>query len=694
MMTQEHKLGWLVGSTAAFSYLLRLNPGIDWHDGGEFTAAAFQLGVPHPTGFPPLMMAAKLLSLIPLGSVPLRLGLLCALCAGIGLGLLAWLACRLFRRIHECPGTAAVGVLLTCTILACSPTLTQNATTIEAYWPSLTLLLLALVLAERWRTSQDQREAVGLALLYGWGATLHVTVRLGGLLPLWGTLNRSAWRLRTLAALGLAGSVGLGALVYLPLAAWREGPVNWGNPQTLAAFWDHVTGGRIRRAFVDRMLNPAWFPLDSQAFGERLVEDLGWPCLLLALVGASALLRRRERLGLFLLALGLLDGLYSVMLNPMGLVDRQTGLVAELVLACCAGGALAELARWRKWQGPRPAAGLVLLAAGVALQPLAEAWSWRGPGQGPANYVTETLAELPPNGALLCASDALCGGALWAQYVDGQRPDLVVLPRQHLWDQDLRRDRMGRHGGPAPIAGAGRTMTTGRFVAFLGEGRQLYWQRSAADRGDRQALGVRQLAPAPALPTVYRVEGTDLSLRNSERRLQEAVRRWYGAARPPDVYGRRAVAVVLSGLAMTAAEQENWALAWHFQEASTRLHPRSAAYLNLAGLLQRRGETNAVWPWIQRALDEEPGSTRALVMAGHYHLAANEDREARCYFRRARRLCPTRCGRPLEGLGILAARAGDYEKARALLSEALRRQPSLEDARINLNLLPPTVPES
>ena len=55
---------------------------VSWFDGGELSAAAAGLGVAHPTGFPLLCVLGYAAQLLPLGSVPFKLALLCALAVG------------------------------------------------------------------------------------------------------------------------------------------------------------------------------------------------------------------------------------------------------------------------------------------------------------------------------------------------------------------------------------------------------------------------------------------------------------------------------------------------------------------------------------------------------------------------------------------------------------------------------------
>lgn len=683
-MDLARKTGLIAGLGAGAVFIMRAGPSLSWQDSGELISAAFQLGVPHPTGFPTVMMGAKLLALVPLGEVALRVALLSALTAAAAVGLLAAVAVELVRDEGSPRWLGAAAGALAAAGLAFAPTMMQNALTLEAYAPSLALLvgMIGLALGDGGRPTP--RRVMLIALCYGLGATTHVIVRFHGLLPLiaalWWCRDISRRRLLLLAV----AAVGLGALAmaYVPLASLRDAPLDWGDPETPARLWDHLSGARIRRAFEGRMLNPAWVPIDAPVLGRLVLGDLGLPLLALALAGLIGLLRRHRRAAALIAAVAAGDAAYSVLLNPMGLVDRQVGFPLLAMLALLGGAGLATLAR------VRPARGWRVLAAGVATVaaafPLAAGLTWAGPGYGPASIMAEALA-LPPRAAVLCSSDSLCGGLLWAQYVEGDRPDVVALPRQHLWDEATLRGRFSRHA-PELLGRAPGGLALGRAVALLERGREVFWERG----GDEGELGrvrpdseLTLDAPVP----LFRLDGEPRPVDRRLGELEAAVDRWYGRPVPPDESGRRYVAGLLSSLAMAAADRDDLRAAAELLERSYELSPRAEPLLNLSALAVRAGDPEGAWRWIEAALEHEPGSVRGLVMAGKLWLSRERDERARAYYQRARRLCPGRCGGPLEGLGILAARAGDYERARELLTEALRREPWLDDARANLELL-------
>jgi len=57
-------------------YFLTLPKGIGFGDSGTLAAAAVSLGIPNPPGFPTYLLLGHLFSLLPIGSILLRLQLL------------------------------------------------------------------------------------------------------------------------------------------------------------------------------------------------------------------------------------------------------------------------------------------------------------------------------------------------------------------------------------------------------------------------------------------------------------------------------------------------------------------------------------------------------------------------------------------------------------------------------------------
>jgi hypothetical protein len=153
------------------------------------------------------------------------------------------------------------------------------------------------------------------------------------------------------------------------------------------------------------------------------------------------------------------DLAYAAWINPMGAVDRQVGHVAGAALCVLASLGIAMLAESlharRGLRFALLAAALLAFAAPLATLPrpeLAEdfaASELYGSG-GP-------LSSTPPRSVIVCSGDDSCAGGMFAVYAEAVRPDVDVVPAQHLWDPTVLR-RLSGLGLPSspvePKAGA------------------------------------------------------------------------------------------------------------------------------------------------------------------------------------------------------------------------------------------------
>ncbi|MDQ6795245.1 MAG: DUF2723 domain-containing protein, partial [Chloroflexota bacterium] len=155
----------------------------DWAESQSIPA---RLGIPHPTGYPLFVLTGKLFSLLPVGSVAFRAGLLSAVAAAGCVAVAVLLATRLGVR----PLIAAAAGLA----LAFTGTLWLEATFPEMN--SLHLLLVGLVLhrAIVWKAERRDRDLLIGALLCGLALSNHLlaatTVPIVILFVLWQARRR------------------------------------------------------------------------------------------------------------------------------------------------------------------------------------------------------------------------------------------------------------------------------------------------------------------------------------------------------------------------------------------------------------------------------------------------------------------------------------------------------------------------
>lgn len=310
------------GLTALAAYLVCLCPTVGPGDSGELVLAALGLGIAHPPGYPMLVWLGRLATLLPLEPA-LAANLLGVLLAA-GAVALTFLAGRRLGLSQSAAVAAALAFGLSRTIWA-------NATGFEVYGLSMLLLVATLLLALLPSGLYAAAFLLGLALAH----QPALVLALPALLVLtWPALTlRRILPAILLVALGLSASLGS---LFRALA----GPeINWGDPSSLARFWQHLTGsqyadlvlGTPAREFVGRLvgLPGTWF------------TELGLPAVLLALAGIAGLFRGRRRL-LLALVLLLLTGLFGLAHN---VPDYQPQLLPSfLALVLLAGAGIDRLA--------------------------------------------------------------------------------------------------------------------------------------------------------------------------------------------------------------------------------------------------------------------------------------------------------------------------------------------------------------
>lgn len=394
------------------------------------SAAAAVLGIAHPTGYPLYLMLGHLFTLIPVGEVAFRVGLLSATAGAVGVALAAYLAITLGNeqgtasRGHLARLAPLLGGLAGGAVLATSPLYWSQATIPEVYTLHAAIVLGALALLVAWRPGRD-RLLVATALLFGVGLGNHVTLALlalpAGVFVL--VLDPGVLRRRTLAFVLVAFLLGLSVYVYLPLRAAADPPLNWGDPSNASRFFAHVTarsyqgylGGRPLPGVIGRV----------SAMAQLLIAQLTWPGLVLALLGLGELSRERKSLARFLLAYVLITSVFTLLYNAEN--PETYFLPAVLVLTVSLGVAVARLAsaRLERW---------LALAALVAIP----AWQiWinfpemdLSHDHAAADWARQTLEGAPAGGVVVTQIDDKTFALWYMQAVEHLRPDVAVVDRR------------------------------------------------------------------------------------------------------------------------------------------------------------------------------------------------------------------------------------------------------------------------
>ena len=406
-------------------YLATLSPTIHSGDAPELATAGATFGIPHPPGYALYCLVANLWSrALPVGEVAWRINLLSAL-AATGAALL--LFCTLVRL-----GAGWMAAVFAALSLGFGATFWSQALISEVYTFDLLLASAAIFTAARARQATRLGDAVLAAVCLGlWlcHRTVNVLYIPVTAMLAWPALSLHLRTVRGAAALAAGVMAPLLFLLYLPLASAAEPLLDTGDPESWQRFWSLVSA-RVYRQYL--------FAGDlSQNAGvilSGLPRDLG-AALVLAPLGLVVWWRRQRAVAA---ALGLAVVINLLFATSYGVPDVAVFVLpGVLALAALAGLAFSHLAR-RLPVTPAAALGLclVLALAGFNLgrnnlraQTLAR------------DFARDTLSFAGKKGLVLSHVDTVSFSLWYVQYVEGRRPDLLVVSKGRAvdWHQEQAR---------------------------------------------------------------------------------------------------------------------------------------------------------------------------------------------------------------------------------------------------------------
>ncbi len=166
MYKKEHWIGAALTFLFTFTgYLFTMAPTVTFWDAGEFIAASYTLGIPHPPGTPLFVIIGRVLSALPLPlSVAERLNFLSVLCGAAGALLIYLIVVRIISTWMEdpesLPGRVLVhgGAFASAIIPSFMRTTWSNSTEFEVYAvATATFLLIAWLMVYMGQSLDRQR---------------------------------------------------------------------------------------------------------------------------------------------------------------------------------------------------------------------------------------------------------------------------------------------------------------------------------------------------------------------------------------------------------------------------------------------------------------------------------------------------------------------------------------------------------
>lgn len=304
----------IIGVTIALAalglYLVTLAPTVLDADAGEFQFVPWLPGIAHPPGYPLYTLIGwGWAHILPFGEVAWRMNLLSAVLAAAAVGLTyVVIKVILNQTIPKTPTSAqCVIAVIAAATFAVTPTFWSQAIIAEVY--TLHALLVALIL---WLVLQAQhRPWAGrvLAVTIGVAMTHHVTTIL--LIPavvvyLVSQLERPiVIKAQTVIQHGILVSVPLLLYLYIPLIAPATpyATLTLSETQTLILYDNTISGflSHVTATAFTGDLQPAAVGIERLwLVWQLLLQQVGWPGIILAVVGLIRLWQGQQR-GLTLL---------------------------------------------------------------------------------------------------------------------------------------------------------------------------------------------------------------------------------------------------------------------------------------------------------------------------------------------------------------------------------------------------------
>ena len=443
--TERDYAPYLAAAVSGTLLILGAASYLFWRDAGELSAAAVDMGVPHPTGFSLWTGAGRVLGFIPFGSLDLRFALLSVLPLMLSIALASSLCGRILRAaalvIPPAVDLVLRGVALPLLVLS-SDTAYYLACTPEVY--ALAALITMAHVGLCFGEEDEGRSYRAAGAFLGLAPSVHVTAGLGFLATLLTPLSFGKFIDREALKRFFRGGMlpfllALGGVWALVLTAGNNPELNFGNPNDLGGLWQHLTGATIQEAF-SAAGSKGLLEANLDAHLAFLFSDLGIFSLVCACLAFSFC--RHQLLVRRLWILVLLDFSYSLWMNPMGRSDLQTGLLTVLgiVTLACVGLAHLSLFLAQHWRH-QPTRALLPFASILVLlvvrAPVVDAsWDDRlalGHDDTALRLQRVALHPLRSSTVVFTASDDLISTTLSARLVEGRRPDLTQVITPYAW---------------------------------------------------------------------------------------------------------------------------------------------------------------------------------------------------------------------------------------------------------------------
>jgi len=425
----------VIGLVFFILYCVTLAPDVLGHDSGDWQSAGATLGIAHSPGSPAYTIISWLFAHIPVGTQAARVNLLSATLGAAGVAAVFVFVMMLFGR--WLPALAAA------VTLGLGGQWWAHASVAQPYNSVPVMITVLLILLLLWNRRGDVRVVYIGALLLGLQLAYHPSILYFTPVLAAGIFVLGPWRkvirLKPILIIVFLMALGLSIYAYLPIRSAMDPAVRYQEIDSLSSLYHYVTVSEARSTGTFATRIP-----DQEELGERLTEvvRVGYfpsyaflvfaPAVTLLYPAVLRRLKPYRRLLLFLLlgalfhmtVVFIISGIYVQYYLPVLLYFAiWTGFSIYLVMI------VADI-----YLESRRQQQLVVLAAtavyGVVLAlGLPQIWPYvnHHNDKGMRQFDDWVFSQAEPGAVVLAMWDSY-PGLIYAQKVDGQRPDLKIEP--------------------------------------------------------------------------------------------------------------------------------------------------------------------------------------------------------------------------------------------------------------------------
>lgn len=426
--------GLIIGLAVLALYSYTVAPDVLAHDPGDWQASAATLGIAHPPGSPAYVIVAWLFSLVPVGNVAARVNYLSVVVGATGVVAVYALTYTLFGRL--------LPALTSGIVLAVGGLWWSHAAVANPYNAPPVIVAILLTLLLIWRRNEDNRLVWVGAGLFGVGLGWHITllfflpVLVAGIFFLgpWRGLFKTRLLLLTIAFFLL----GTSSYLFLPVRSAMHPVIEYQLIDSFSSFVRYVSASDARAAGYEVLKPPGLFQTKDllvqvvrQSYFPSFAFLVFGPAVVLLYPAVWPALRKLWR-PLVFLAVGMLahgfflfffSGIYPFYhLTLLLYFSIWTGFSVFLIMSM--GEVYLDQGRLRHL--PVILTGAIYFA--VLLLGVTKTWNFvnHRNDYGMRQYIN-TVFEHSRQDAIILANWESYTGLLYAQKIDGQRPDIKLI---------------------------------------------------------------------------------------------------------------------------------------------------------------------------------------------------------------------------------------------------------------------------